>query len=82
LPLTASKQTNFFARDLKRKYSKRVGDAILHELAETRNAYRALFGTHQGKYALMVGLWHERCQDIKHIEIFPVLGYYAVLIGN
>jgi len=69
-------------RYLKRKYSKTEGDAILHELAETRNVYRALFGTLQGKYALMVGLRHERCQDIKHIEIFPVLGYYAVLICN
>jgi hypothetical protein len=69
LPLKTSKQTNFFVRDLKHKYSRTVGDAILHELGETRNAHRTLFGTFQGKYALMVGPWHEKCQDIYHIEI-------------
>jgi hypothetical protein len=82
LPLKASKQTNFFLRDLKHKYRKTVGDVILHELGETRNAHRTRFGTFQGKYALMVGLQNEKCQDINHIEIFPVLGYYAVLIDS
>jgi hypothetical protein len=82
LPLKASKQSNFFLRDLKHKYRKTAGDAILHELGETRNAHRTLFGTFHVKYALMIGLQYEKCQDINHIEIFHVLGYYAVLIDS
>jgi len=69
LPLKPSKKTNFFLRDLGHKYSKTVGDAILHEMGETRNAYRTLFGTLQGKYARMVGLWYEKFQDINRTEI-------------
>jgi hypothetical protein len=66
--LNQARNQTFFVRDLKHKYSKTVGDAILHEMGATGNAYQTLFGTLQGKYASMVGLWYEKFQ-INRIKI-------------